>query len=746
MGPAPSAADASSARPVPLRKRPDLLISRQRYQGVTSWVVKDPAALTYFRFKDEEYFLLCALDGDASLEDIQRGFQKRFAPARITLEALQHFIGSLHRSGLVISDASGQGDQLQQRSRERHRRARWGRWLNILAIRFRGIDPTGILNATYPLVSWLYRPTMVAACCLFMTSAALLVAVQFDVFLARLPAFHDFFGASNILWLMVALSATKVLHEFGHGWTCRHFGGECHEMGVMLLVLTPCLYCNVSDSWMLPNKWHRAAIGAAGMYVELILAAIATYVWWFSEPGLLNQLALSVMFVSSVSTVVFNANPLMRYDGYYILADLLEIPNLRQKASRILTRFLARWCLGIKPPPDTFLPWRHQLLFGLYGVLSTIYRWLVLFSILWFLSRVFAPYRLQIIGQLIAVASIVGLIGVPGWHVVQFFRVPGRLATVKFARCLLTAGLVGGILAVACLWPLPYRVFCPVEVRPLDAAPVYVQTPGTLEAVYLRPGQPVDSAETPAVLARLANPDLDIQIAELRRQLEEAQAHVRALEIRRTDDAEVGKQIPSARETVAAVERQLAEAHKKREQLLLVAPQSGTILRAPEVPVDSDNNRLDRWSGTPLHDRNLGCYLQTGDLFCLVADPKRMEAVLAVDESDVEFVATGTIAEILLDQAPDQILQATIYTLSKSDLKEAPRSMTNRAGGDLPTRPGQAGNDRPLTPVYQALARFDNKDGRLRVGLRGYAKIDAGNQTLAARLYRYLCRTFRIEQ
>src|SRR5206468_11742270 len=146
--------------------------------------------------------------------------------------------------------------------------------------------------------------------------------------------------AKNWIYLGGTLAITKVIHEFGHGLSCKHFGGECHEMGVMLLVMTPCLYCNVSDSWMLPNKWHRAAIGAAGMYIELVMASIATFLWWFSEPGLLNNVCLAVMFVCSVTTLVFNANPLMRYDGYYILADLLEIPNLRQKAGQVLSRTL----------------------------------------------------------------------------------------------------------------------------------------------------------------------------------------------------------------------------------------------------------------------------------------------------------------------------------------------------------------------------------------------------------------------
>ena len=217
--------------------------------------------------------------------------------------------------------------------------------------------------------------------------------VEFDVSVAKLPEFHQFFNVHNAFLLAAVLGVTKVMHEFGHGLACKHFGGECHEMGIMVLVLTPCLYCNVSDSWMLPNKWHRACIGAAGIYVELVLASICTFLWWFSEPGLLHNLCLNVMFVCSVSTVIFNANPLLRYDGYYILADLVEIPNLRQKATTILSRKLSEWCLGMEPPEDPFLPQRNQVFFALYSVAAAIYRWVVAFSICWFLYRLFSVVR-----------------------------------------------------------------------------------------------------------------------------------------------------------------------------------------------------------------------------------------------------------------------------------------------------------------------------------------------------------------
>jgi putative peptide zinc metalloprotease protein len=188
------------------------------------------------------------------------------------------------------------------------------------------------------------------------------------------------------------MGLVKICHEFGHGLSCKKFGGECHEMGLMFLVFTPCLYCNVSDSWMLPNKWQRVFIGAAGMYVELILASIATFLWWFSEDGMFNFLCLSVMFICSVSTVVFNGNPLLRFDGYYILMDILEIPNLRQKATEILKRWFQKNCLGLELQENPFLPHRNRFLFGIYTIASFVYRWVVAFSIIMFLNAVLKPY------------------------------------------------------------------------------------------------------------------------------------------------------------------------------------------------------------------------------------------------------------------------------------------------------------------------------------------------------------------
>ncbi len=446
--------------------RPDLAVRETRYQGTPYWVIKDPVGLNYFRFQEEEYNILLWLDGHSSLDELKRRFERQFAPQKIGLDELGRLIGTLHRSNLVIADLPGQGPQLMKRRREKRRQKLLGTLTNILAIRFKGIDPERILTAMLPYTRWFFSKWTATLCILFGLSALLLVAVQFDVFRAKLPTFHQFFAAQNWIWLAVAMAITKVIHEFGHGLSCKYFGGECHEMGVMLLVFTPCLYCNVSDSWMLPSKWQRAFIGAAGMYVELVIASMATFVWWFSEPGtIVNQLALSTMFVCSVSTLMFNANPLMRYDGYYILSDLTEIPNLRQKASTILHRKAGKWCLGLKEPDDPFLPERHQAFFALYSVASAIYMWLVTFSILYFLYKVLEPYRLQIIGQILAGFSLVSLVGMPLYKLGRFFYLPGRIDQVKKPRLFATLGVLAVVVAAIVFIPLPYRIVTPMEVR-----------------------------------------------------------------------------------------------------------------------------------------------------------------------------------------------------------------------------------------------------------------------------------------
>jgi putative peptide zinc metalloprotease protein len=738
---------SSSARRLPIRKRPDLTARRQHYLGRSYWIVKDPVGLNYYRFQEEEYAILNMLDGSISMDEIKDRFEDEFPPQKITLDELQQFLGMLHRSGLVIAAVGDQGKQLLKRRRERRRKELLGAAANILCVRFKGFDPERFLNWLYPYIRWFYSKTAVAIILLMMLSALTLVVVQFHVFRSRLPEFHQFFNLHNALWLSVVLGTVKVLHEMGHGMTCKHFGGECHEMGVMILVLTPCLYCNVSDSWMLPNKWHRAAIGAGGMYVELLLASIATFVWWVSEPGyLLNNICLNIMFVCSVSTVVFNANPLLRYDGYYILADLTEIPNLRQKATTILSRKMGEWFLGLEQPDDPFLPERNQMFFAVYSVAAAIYRWFVVFSILFFLYQVFKPYGLEVIGQIIGLFSLWGLLGMPLWQLGKFFYVPGRLEKVKKPR--FYASMAGAVAIVAAIFfiPLPHHVMATLEIQPRSPELVYVNVPegGKLLNVFVKEGQEVPQGKE---LARLQSRELELEIERLKEK--QGGYEVQLQSILGSHAPEAHDQIPQLEDALAAVKKQLAEKETDKQRLRLVAGRAGTVMpppMTPKPPHDDPDGQLGTWWGTPLDERNRGTFLREGVLFCQVGDPKQLEAILIVDQGDIEFVQEGQKVRIKLDSLPNDTFEGKIQAISLSDLKITPQRLTAKAGGELPSKADKAtGVERPQNPSYQAQVPLDDNAGLLQLGFRGRAKIETRWLSVGARIWRFATHMFNFK-
>ena len=732
--------------------------------------MKDPVGLHYYRFQEEEFAILQMLDGETSMDEVKDQFEAEFPPQKITLEELQQFLGQLHRSGLIIVGVQGQGTQLLKRRSERQRKEFLNAISNILCLRWKGIDPERIFAWTYPKVKWFFSPWTVAIAITMGIIALALVLVNFEAVRAKMPTFSQFFTPGNAFLLAITLAVTKVLHEFGHGLSCKHFGGECHELGFMLLVLTPCLYCNVSDSWMLPNKWHRAFIGAAGMYVELILASIATFVWFKTTPETLpNMLALNVMFICSVSTVVFNANPLLRYDGYYILADLTEIPNLRQKATTILSSTMAEWCLGLEPNEDPFLPQRNQAFFAVYSVAAAIYRWVVVISILFFLYKLGKSWGLEIFGQVMAVASISGLTVVPLYQVGKFFWVPGRMDKVKKPRLAASLAGLAAIVAFVVFVPLPYSVMATVEIQPQFPESVYVDPPGFLDEVMVKPGMHVEKGAT---LARLHNMELDAKLEDLQREVEEYESELESLNQQR-DNPEIGAQIPALEAKLAGSRRLLKITADQHKRLRLVAPVAGTVLPppwTPEKPYDPESP-LPTWAGTPFEPYNLGAYLDDKEgsvLFCQIGDPKKLDAILVIDQADIQFVrprrldmdgtgkpeldANGKPKEldgdqvaIQLDELPEKRISGEIVEVSLSDLRVA-RRLSNRVGGELATKTDPTtGAERPLSTSYQARVPIEDPDGLLRLGLRGRARIymdRAHWQTLWQRAWRLLAHTF----
>ena len=730
---------SSTSRPLSVRRRADITAQPLEYGERRLWGLKDPVSLRYYQLRDEEYQIFQMLDGPVSLEEIRDRFEHEFAPRRVSLHQLQSFLGMLHREGLLVSNAVGQHQPLLKEHRKLKRRNFWSQFANPLAIRFRGWDPDRFLNRLTPKLTWLFSWPIVCLYALLVISAMILVAVQYQTVVARLPDFEAFFGWRNVALLAIAIGFTKIIHEFGHAVSCKYFGGECHEMGVMLLVFSPCMYVNVSDAWMLPSKWARVAISAAGIIVEVGIASVCVFLWWFSEPGLLNALCLNLVFVASVSTLLLNGNPLLRYDGYYILADLLEVPNLRQQSESLVRQWLGKFFLGVQLENDRTLPDQKRLLLATYFVASFVYRFFVLFVILWFLNQALEPYRLEVFAHLLAVVVIGGMIIRPLLSAVRFLRDPNRTYDMNVVRLLSRAGLVVGFAVVILMIPLPHRVRVPVVLQAADAKSVYATVDGQL-INFVEPGSQVTKGD---VIGQLENLDLRRKHAELKGQVRRQKLILSNLESRQFSDPELKEQLESTRTAVADLTEQLRRLELDLARLTIKAPVSGTILPPASLPNRSATGALSTWSGTPLDERNRGCTLRTGTLICQIGDPNQLEAVLIVDQTDIEFLKPKQHVRLALDETPGTICEGTVQEIAEIDLKVAPRELVRH--DELPTRMSENGQLELVSTAYQARVALAPTHPTMLIGTSGKAKVDADALSLGSRLARYLSQTFRID-
>ena len=625
-----SAASLTTAnrRPIPLQVRDDLIFEQIEYLGVSYWVVKDPVGLKYFRLQPEQYHTLQLLNGDRHLEELRDALHDELPTVRLQHSDIQHLITDLHQKGLVFSNRIGQGASLAKLNFEEKKKKLFNTMRSLLYVRLPGWDPEAVLARLYPLVRWIYHPTTVTLTLLFVISSWVLLAVQFDTFTAQMPEFQQFFSWPNLLYLWITLGTCKVIHEFGHGLSCKHFGGECHAMGVMLLVFSPCLYCDVSDSWMLKSKWQRIAIGAAGMYIEVVISAIAIYIWWNTQSGLIHHLCLNIFFVTTITTVIWNANPLMRFDGYYMMSDFLEIPNLRPKADRLLRDWFGWYCLGIEAKPDPFMPESGRAGFVMFAIAAGLYRWFILAAIMVFLYTVLKPYGLQSIGIALAVVSIVTILFNLVLNIYKQVTAP-RIEPLSRPKIAISLGLLVTVIACTMAVPLPLHIEAMFLVEPHDVRHVYTPVPGRLENRPVQPGDQVTFGQT---LATLTNPALALEQLRL-----EQQEKVQLIRVSVANALEDRSREELARANRESARTQLAEFQKQIERMTITAPCAGTVVAPPRIPappLDSRRDQLGSWHGTPLEDRNRNCLLPDRTHLLSIAPDSEFQAVVVIDQGD----------------------------------------------------------------------------------------------------------------
>lgn len=737
MSSGPTNLTASTKRPIPLTRRADLIVESIDYQRGTYRVVKDPITLKYYRLDPEHYRVLELLDGTKSLDALRTQLLLDFPYVRATMADIQSVVVDLHGKGLVYSNRPGQGQVLIERRREDRKKVVKGLFANILFLKLPGWDPEWTLSRLLPLFGWVYRPWAVALEVAVISAAYLLLATQFEMFRTKLPEFQQFFGWPNLIYLYVMVGITKMIHELGHGLTCRRFGGECHQIGLIFLVFSPTLYCDVSDSWMMKNKWHRIAIGVAGMWVESILSSLALFLWWFTSPGLLHHLCLNVFFVSTVSTVIFNLNPLMRYDGYYMLSDFLEIPNLSEKSKTLLRNTFSSVCLGIETREDAFMPKRGREWLVTYSVASTVYRWVVLFGITLFMYTVLKPYELQSIGVAMAVSSMCGIVGSLIYEVVKIINAPRNkpLSGKRISATLAVVAVAGALVATI---PLPLHIEAPFLIEPHHVANVYTTVPGTIVEVLVRPGMKVARGD---LLLRLADPEKERKFEELK-----MQRRFQEIEVAKQRQLEDSGKEAVAREQLQSLESQLAVFERVLAELKVVAPIDGTVVSVPRHPEPKSalsTFELHGWYGTPLDEQNGGTTLDIRTQVLSIAPDDRFQAVLLIDQGDREDVRVGQAVEIKLDHLPSEIFEGTVSEMAEIHAEFADTKLSNKTpGGELPTVTDRQGRERLTSIAYEATVLLDEQSDMLRAGMRGKSRFKVGHRSAWQWSWRWLRHTF----
>lgn len=793
---------ASNQRPIPLRKRADLVVAKIDYLGVGYQVIKDPVALKYHRLQVEQYRILELLNGERSLEGVREDLKREFPTLQITLSDIQQLITDLHKKGLVVSNRVGQGAAVVRERQKTRKEKIQQTMLSLLSLRLPGWDPERTLRFLLPIFRWLFHPFCVTVCVAFVISSWLVLGANLEVFRGKLPEFQSFFGWPNLMYLWVTLGVAKIIHEFGHGISCVHYGAECHEMGVMLLVFSPCLYCDVTDSWMMKNKWHRIIIGAAGMYIEVILSGIAIYVWWLTESGMLHYLALNTFFVTTITTVIFNLNPLMRFDGYYMMSDYLEIPNLRQKSEKLLREAFSWYCLGIESKPDPFMPETGRAWFVSYAIAAWLYRWVILVSISMFLYTVLKPYDLQSIGISVMIFSMAGILFSMFKSIYQIIATP-RMEPMSKTKIAVSSLLFGGVVYLAFSTPIPWYHEAPCFLEPQNVvmlpAPVngVVLDPAEYRAQYAElevfqngarkqavprsvPGAPGTLMIDPSKLDLLKGLPTPEQYSRIRRNGEHVQAgdvivilespddlrrhdqllqHVknyvfRTQEIRQyninEDPAGEGMAIAEALE----LEQQIQKTVRLNLQRVVTAPTSGVLTaakRVPETPRNEvDKMKLGRWSGTPLDPENAGCLVEAGQEIASIAPSEKLHAVLYVDQGDRDDLEDNMPLEIKLDHLASITFLTRVQLISPKGEVMAPESLTTRFNGPLATKANQQGQEQLASTAYRAIAElhFATPDtlpeaSLLKPGMRGNGRFIIANRTAAYWMWRYVCETFR---
>lgn len=711
---------------VPSPLRADIIMRRQFFKHQEYYVLKDPLALTYFRLLPEEAYILTLLDGKRTIGEVCKRYNARFPNQPRTAEEIGLFVNQVGGGGLLNISAGRFVESVQRSGPQQKLLLMWAKVISgTLFMKFPLHDPSPWLGEFVEKIKFVWTKWFVGfALALFVWTAGLLI-VNADQFSAHRI---DFFSASNLVLIWVTIIIIKTLHEFGHATTCRHFGGEVHEMGFCLMCFTPCGYVDASDAWMMRHQRHKLFTTIAGVFTELIIACIAAHLWLILPDGIGRSLAFNGMLVASINTIVFNINPLMRFDGYYVLCDLLEIPNLRTKAIAFCSYHLQRVFLGYRNRNQElmFADEAHGRVFVLYAIAAYLYMISIIYGFTQIFGRVLQPIGLHDFGLYLGFFVEGSFVLLPFIKVVMDATKPGvhivkNGSTTK--RVLVFFGVLAAVVAASLVIPTHFRVREQALVTFASIEGVGSEVGGVVKTVHVQTGQWVKRGD---LLLTLENPEVSaaLEIADATRR----QARVRFGALR----------------NMASWSSAETHAHAAQEMEVAEAGYQIALARAAklEIRAKSDGAVL-----TPDVQKLVGTYAAPFTLILRLGDPRQPKLIVPLTEADAEVVSVGAKVSGRWVATADSF-ETQLDSVSSQPAKptELQHGMLTYFGGPAPTQLlARDPRERPDYPIFLATAPLPKPDYEVTEGLRLRVSIEGAKTTVAKRFSRWFLSLFSLK-
>lgn len=705
-------------------------VYRQFYRGQHWYVLENPANNRFSRINRDTYHFIALLDGRRTVDEAWRLAADSLGDRAPTQGEAIRVLGQLHTSNLLYAELAPDTESLFKRYQTRRHRQIQAFMTNLLFIKIPLINPNRFLDRWVGLVGWLYSWIG-----LIMWLGGVSVGLYFVIsnFTELMKQSRDVLAPDNLIYLYLSMVAVKVVHEFSHAFCCKKFGkanesgGHVNAMGIMFLVFMPLPFVDASSAWTFKRKGQRALVGMAGVMFELFVASIAVVVWANTSTGALHIIAYNIIFVASVSTLVFNGNPLLRFDAYYVLSDLIEIPNLRQRSWQYYYYLVKRYVWGLKDAMNPGYGAGEKVWLGFYGIASMIYRVFICVRILLFLNDRL-PDELFILVPIFALSALFMWVVVPLGKFVRYLltgpelnRNRGRaVATTLAVVALLVAGL--GFLKV------PDHVRIEGIVEPVKLAIVHAETDGFIQT-FIPSGQRVAAGRD--VIVRCENRQLEAA----ERMLE---AELAALEVQlRSANASDMAAYQILREKNDAMKAKLARLQNRLRHLAIKPALSGTWV-------------------SPAIDTKKGMYVRRGQTLGLVADldEVRIRATagqetqgLLVGEAD----KTAQNLEMRARGRPDVLVTGSIQQIFPAGSEVLPsQALGYQVGGSMSTALEDPRGIRSAEKFIEIRIRPDTAaaDGseeaaRLLSGQRVVVRVQVPSKPLMHQWYRYFRQLFQ---